>query len=423
MLRRIVFALATVAAGHAFAGAGPNAAHELAQKFAGQPEMTATAPAPNAAAKPATETKAAETKPKPPSPAPAKGIATTQPPVAVKPFANPASDAPATSAPAASKIATSDRPPLDYEMDMLRRARAEQADRKAAEKPAAPAVPAKIVVTPPAATPAAPPPVTATSTAKPESTTVAPTAPAAPPAKAAEPTKIEPAKIEPAKTDPAKIAPSAPVLATPAPVKAEPQKLVEAPATATAVAAPTPAAPAAAAPAVAAPPAPAGPAVQASVLLAIETGGASSKSDDQALDPIICSADTCFISAGLTADAVKLSKADALKLKSSNDASQDACRGKVGCVFRNVGLSKGALIEVVEIGATSSAPAQTYAAEPDASCKTADGGLFCENPIATADFRIWIVPEATAKTAGADAIEDAVADSLPHRDIARDTDK
>lgn len=163
--------------------------------------------------------------------------------------------------------------------------------------------------------------------------------------------------------------------------------------------------------------------MQASVLLAIETGGASSRSDTTALDPIICVGDICFLSAGLTADAVKLSKSDVLKLKSSDDASPDACRGKVGCVFRNVGLTKNALIEVIEIGGASAVPARTYAAEPDATCKTSDGALACENPIATADFRLWIVPEATAQSAGADAIEDAVADSLPHPDIARDTDK
>lgn len=395
MLRRIVFLLVLSAAGPAFAGSVPNAAHDLAQKFSGQaeavkPAVSTAATAESVKAK-TSDTEAAKS-------APAK-TAPAQPPT-VKPFATPAVET-AGSGAATPKISNSERPPIDYEMDMLRRARAEQADRKAAEKAVTPApAPAKIVVHPPVVEPkpvaevkseAVPPPLAA---------------PAAAPSKPTEAEKI----VTPAQAPPAS--------------KVEPQKLVEAPtAPKTTAAAPSTATPAAATATVVAAPA-AGPTAQASVLLAIETGGASSKSSDATtFDPIICVADACFLSAGLTADALKLSKVDALKLKSSNDASPDACRGKVACVFRNVALPKDALIQVVELGSATADPARTYAAEPDTSCKSSEGALACDNPIATADFRIWIVPEATAKTAGVDAIEDAVAESLPHRDIARDTDK
>lgn len=166
------------------------------------------------------------------------------------------------------------------------------------------------------------------------------------------------------------------------------------------------------------------PAAKASVLLAIETGGASSKSGNaQDFDPIICLADTCFVSNGLSGDAITLGKADALKLKSTKDASQAACQGMAGCVFRNVGIPSGAQIQVVDLGAPSTEPGRTYDAQLDKTCATAENELACENPIASPDFRIWIVPEEAAKTAGTEAIEDAVADGLPHRDIARDTDK
>lgn len=398
MLRRIVLILILSAASPAFAGSAPNAAHDLAQKFSGQAEPVK--PAVSNAATPApvkaktSETAAAKS-------APAKSVTAPAEPPTVKPFAKPASDT-AGSGAAAPKIANSERPPIDYEMDMLRRARAEQADRKAADKAVVtPPAPAKIVVNPPVVD------------ARPVAEAKSETAPPALPAPTLAPAKpVEPGEIVP----PAQVPPPAP--------KVEPQKLVEAPAaTKTTVAAPSTAAPAAAAATVVAAPA-AGPTVQASVLLAIETGGASTKSADAStLDPILCVAETCFLSAGLTADAVKLSKVDALKLKSSNEASPDACRGKVGCVFRNVGLPKDALIQIVELGGATADPSHTYAAEPDASCKSLEGALACDNPIATADFRIWIVPESTAKMAGVEAIEEAVADSLPHRDVARDTDK
>lgn len=398
MLRRIVFLLVLLAVGPAFAGSVPNAAHDLAQKFSGQAEAAKPAVSTGATSEPvkAKSLDAAAAKP-----APAKSEAAPAQRPTVKPFATTAADAAASEA-ATPKISNSERPPIDYEMDMLRRARAEQADRKAADKAVSPAAaPAKIVVHPPVVEPK---PI---AEAKPEAAPPPLAAPAAAPSKPAEAEKI----VAPAQAPPAQ--------------KIEPQKLVEAPAAPkTTAAAPSTAAPAAAAAAtvVAAPAS--GPTAQASVLLAIETGGASTKSSDATTyDPIICVADTCFLSAGLTADAVKLSKVDALKLKSSNDASPDACRGKVACVFRNVALPKDALIQVVELGGATADPERTYAAEPDTSCKSSEGALACDNPIATADFRIWIVPEATAKTAGVDAIEDAVAESLPHRDIARDTDK
>lgn len=400
MLRSIVLVVSLFAASSAFAGAPTNAAHDLAQKFSGDAEPAVAAPT-TAQPQNAKTPDAAQVKPA--AKVPVKSAVAPPQPATVKPFAKPPADK------AVSKVATSERPPLDYEMDMLRRARAEEADRKAAEQPAT-KPPGRIVVTPPAVTPPAAGTASPAAAVKPEAAAPKPATEQLLPEKIAEPAK--PA-LSPQTTPP----PAA------APIIAEPQKIVEAPAAATTTAATPPGAAAVTTPAVAAPAPPTGSTVQASVLLAIETGGASSRSDATALDPIICVGDSCFLSAGLTADAVKLTKPDALKLKSSDDASPDACRGKVACVFRNVGLTKNAQIEVIEIGGSSSAPARTYAAEPDATCKTSDGALACENPIATADFRLWIVPEATAKAAGAEAIEDAVADSLPHRDIARDTDK
>lgn len=403
MLRLLVCALSLSASTVAWAGAPQNAAHELAQKFVGVSDAKASdrQVSETAKASPAKPVAAQAT------PADAAGAK-----LQVAPFAK--NDVKPVDAPAAApKVAASERPTLDYEMDMLRRARAEEADRKAASKPntaaagqhlivqppatgATPIAPAKAVVAAPAAQPA---PAVATAPAIAVTPAVAPSPAPAPPA-AVIPEAAAPAKIVEAKPQPPAAAPSVPAV----------QAKADAPAST-----PVPAA---------VPQVAALPLTQATVLLAIETGGASSKSGDvQKLDPIICVADSCFVSGGLTSDAVKLSKADALKLKSSKEASPDACKGMVGCVFRNVGFAKDALIQVVDLGTPSSDAVQAHVAQPDTSCKSADGALTCDNPIATADFRLWIVPEATAKSAGDQTIEDAVADSLPHKDVARDTDK
>ncbi len=59
----------------------------------------------------------------------------------------------------------------------------------------------------------------------------------------------------------------------------------------------------------------------------------------------------------------------------------------------------------------------------DESCRVEDSDLVCDHPLTAPDYRIWIVPEDVAGTAGSDGLEAALADELPEPDIARDTDK
>jgi hypothetical protein len=277
-----------------------------------------------------------------------------------------------------SAPAKTERPPIDYEMEMLRRARAEQA---AAQTAPAPTV--------------APPAQNATSSsvvpaaALPEAADVAPTVtPQLLPFKAAE-------------------SPPAPVSPTTSAAKTEVQAKVETkPADQPRAIEP-----------------PGAPAARASLLLALETGGASSKSGTATFDPMLCISDACYVSAGFQVDAIKLAKSDALKLKSTSDASPDSCNGRVACVFRNVPVANGAQIQVVELGSASHDPTHTSDLQLDQSCKTTEGDLSCDNPIATTEFRIWVVPEETARTAGAQELEEVLADGLPHIDVARSTDK
>lgn len=332
MLRGFVALSALAMATAALAAEAPNAAHTIAQKFAAPTESPPSAPVTPSAA-------TAEA----PKPALKKSIA-----------------------------ASTERPPLDYEMEMLRRARAEQAApaKAANSKDAAPKLAAPELATP------VPPATTspAAAAAKTPAAPVTKAAEVAPPAAAAPKVEVQ------AKTDPTSVPPT--------PAKAN------------------------------------GQVNQATVLLALETGGASSKSGTTpTFDPMICMADVCFISAGLSADAVKLSKLDALKLKTTSDASPDSCKNKVACVFRNVAVPSGAQVQVVELGSASHDPSRASDAQLDTTCKMTSGDLNCDNPIASPDFRIWVVPEETAKSAGVQAIEEAVADGLPHEDVARSTDK
>jgi hypothetical protein len=428
MLRGFFSILAvTIATGAAVSGAfavePANPAHQIAQKFAAPTEQPA-----DATAKPGTLV-----------PALAK--------TAVPKSATPKSAVPKSALPTAAtlkpQVANAERPPLDYEMEMLRRARAEQTatanvpasvgtqpatiatSEPDTTKSAPPTVPLVAPVTPPASAPmavqATPPPQPTPVTlpvpvALPPSTVAPPPATvASPPSTVAQATApvAKAAEVAPPITAPIAAQPSAPQPIAPQPgatpaakpelqAKTEPLAVTPAPS----------------------PAATGGPVARASLLLALETGGASSNSGaSSSFDPILCIADACFVSAGLNADAVRLSKLDALKLKSTTDASPDSCKSKVGCVFRNVSIPAGAQLQVIELGSASHDPSRMSDAPLDPSCKVSDGALNCENPIATSDFRIWVVPEEIARTAGVQAIEDVVADGLPHEDVARATDK
>ncbi len=278
------------------------------------------------------------------------------------------------------------RPPLDYEMEMLRRARAEQAqgrpDPQVTPKLVPPPQPNAKAVVPAAA------PITVAPATPPTAVQTAPVAKIAemPPAAAATPAAANSSAPEQGKPNVQAKTETKAAESTP--------KLTGAPA------------------------------LPASLLLAIETSGISAKSSSAPkFDPILCIQDACYVSAGLSADAVKLAKLDALKLKTTSEASPDSCKDKTGCVFRNVTVPTGAQVNLIELGSASHEPTRGSDAALDRSCKVSDGDLYCENPIATPDFRIWVVPEETARTAGAQMLEEAVAAGLPHDDVARASDK
>jgi hypothetical protein len=365
MLRGPLFCCAMMAATLCYAAEKPTAADAIAQKFADQTPPTVPPAAQSQPAAPNVQRpKVQASKAALPKPAAAKPTVT----------------------------ARAERPSLDYEMEMLRQARAEQST----ENPATPAAPnaGKTETLPFAGAPIA---AAAEMTHVESPVAATPVAPA--------PAVVPAAPVKTAETAPT------PAAAAPAPAAAAPEvqakaetKPVEKPVEAVHTAAP--------------------PAAHASLLLALETGGGASKTTSApTYDPMICLNDTCFVSAGLNADAVKLSKIDALKLKTTSEASPDSCKGKVGCVFRNVAVPAGAQVQVVELSSANHETVGASTIQVDSTCKMTDGDLNCENPILTTDYRIWVVPEDAAKAAGLPAIEEAVADGLPHLDVARATDK
>ncbi|PPC88616.1 MAG: hypothetical protein CTY39_00005, partial [Hyphomicrobium sp.] len=162
-------------------------------------------------------------------------------------------------------------------------------------------------------------------------------------------------------------------------------------------------------------------ATRATLLLVMDENFDTTKSTP---DPILCLGDTCHVSSGFERAAVNIERKDTKALTNSRAASANSCMGHSACVFRDVPIPEDAIVEVIDLGSPNKFESHNgYSAEVDRSCKANNKILSCENPLSTSTFRVWIVPEDTAKSAGAAALETAIVEGLPHMNVSRAEDK
>jgi len=161
-------------------------------------------------------------------------------------------------------------------------------------------------------------------------------------------------------------------------------------------------------------------ATEATVLLVLDPNGTGIGFKP---DPIICMANRCWISNGITSSAVAMLRNQAVALQTTSTVTADSCRGKTGCVYRNVPINSRQRIDVVEVGEGGGASAGAYTVAADNSCRKEGDALVCDNGLGTENFRIWVVPESTAVAVGDASLEDAVAGNLPEPDHTSANDK
>jgi hypothetical protein len=306
---------------------------------------------------------------------------------AAKPVVQPISN---TSASDPEPVTRSPPPGLDYEMDMLRQARAEEQEFEKrnsqdgltnVEQPSPAQTPPRVSEAP------ATPPLETT-----------PTEQATPQPAATEATAPEHAAPEPAAPEPAP---------PQSPEAAKPESRQPSPPLQTAIkqeqerAAPSTDATATG--------------TRATVLIVLDTD------DDAAApkpDPIICFDQQCWISNGLEAPAKPMPRSVAMALKTTENVTHDSCSGKIGCAFRDIAFQPNAQIQVVEVGESRGVSDGAFTVASDSTCRKNDGDLVCDNALVTQAFRMWVVPETTAQASGPSALEDAIANNLPGNDDA-----
>lgn len=131
-------------------------------------------------------------------------------------------------------------------------------------------------------------------------------------------------------------------------------------------------------------------------------------------NPVLCVADSCYVSNGATMAATAMNRRKALGPGNTLGRNAGACRNDTTCVFRGVLLpSASATIQPVDMGMLRHDRRQIRSVKPDTSCRASNGQLTCATPIVASRYRAWIVPEQVAEAAGSRALEIALDAGLP----------
>jgi len=150
------------------------------------------------------------------------------------------------------------------------------------------------------------------------------------------------------------------------------------------------------------------------ILLVMEAGTRGIRRHDKTADPVLCFADRCYISKGPARDAARKSRWKTLGTFNTLGRRAGACNDSLACVFRNIDLGAGSRrLQPIDLRLIRHDRREARDVSADGSCSLEFGEIVCANPIATESYRLWIVPEALARKAGAGALAQAIREGLP----------
>lgn len=152
---------------------------------------------------------------------------------------------------------------------------------------------------------------------------------------------------------------------------------------------------------------------RATVLLVIEPGHKGIRRFNSTADPILCLADTCYISRGADRDADAVPRRRALGMFNTLGRRAGACRASLDCVFRNVDLGgTAAKVQPIDLRILRHDRRRPLTVHADATCQTDDGRLVCSEPARGPSWLVWVVPEPVARRAGPPGLQAALAAGL-----------
>jgi hypothetical protein len=140
--------------------------------------------------------------------------------------------------------------------------------------------------------------------------------------------------------------------------------------------------------------------VRATVLLELRPGRQGILRLARTADPILCTSEVCWVSRGPDRDARQLPRRVAFGPFNTLGSRAGACNDSTGCVFRNVQLETGILIQPVDLRLVRHDRREARRAQVDKTCRAERGTLRCQGLQSGPDYHLLVVPEAVAEQAG-----------------------
>jgi hypothetical protein len=146
-------------------------------------------------------------------------------------------------------------------------------------------------------------------------------------------------------------------------------------------------------------------ATRVTVLLRLEPGNYGIRRHNRTADPLLCSDQGCFVSAGADEAADLLRKRRALGVRRTLGLRAGACSNSLGCVFRDVELGAyPAIVQPVDMHVLKHDRRQPQVLHETSDCRVTSGRLDCGAPFRGPDYVMWIIPEDVATAAGSAAL-------------------
>jgi hypothetical protein len=156
------------------------------------------------------------------------------------------------------------------------------------------------------------------------------------------------------------------------------------------------------------------------VLLVLEPGSRGIRRWNKTADPMLCVGATCYVSTGAASPATALTRGRAFGPGVALGGRAGACRNALGCVFRGIPLEGRVAIQPIDLRLLRHDRREVREVVPDETCRLVRGALSCRAPVRAETYRAWIVPERLAERAGPEALAAAVESGLPDEVSGRD---
>lgn len=150
----------------------------------------------------------------------------------------------------------------------------------------------------------------------------------------------------------------------------------------------------------------------ATVVLVMRPGNRGIRRYNKTSDPVLCSGGGCYVSGGFEAPARFQRRRRVLGGRNTLGRRAGPCNRRLGCIFRNVDLGgSSAVLQPIDLRMLRHDRRRAQVVKAPANCRVGAGDqalLRCSTIYRARDYVLYVVPEAAARAAGADALQELI---------------